>query len=171
MSSFVRIALLGDGGVGKTTFIRRAMGLGESDGATTKLEVYRLNVDGTDVVVYDFPGQKELFESISKLNFDVDVIIMFADASDMATFSNLTYWYSKMIDMGISHKPKFLVVNKMDIELVDPDIVISTLPTIMDPIAVFRTSLINMDQREVANLLGEIVRMANKYSNLVAKPY
>ncbi len=167
----MRVALLGDGGVGKTTFIRRIMGLGESEGATTKLEVYRLNVDGTDVVVYDFPGQRELFESISKLNFDVDVIIMFADASDMATFSNLTYWYSKMMDMGISSKPKFLIVNKMDIELVDPDIIISTLPSIMDPIAVFKTSLINMDQKEVAGILGEIVRMVNRYSNLTAKPY
>ena len=118
----VKIVLLGDSSVGKTTIINITQG---KDFATDQQStigacfyIKKIKIDDTIVKlhIWDTAGQ-ERFRSISPMYFrDADVIILVYAINNVTSFQSMRTWYQSIKDTCVT-MPKILVfANKIDIE-------------------------------------------------------
>ena len=85
------ILVIGDGGVGKTSYIRNQIGkkFRRQYFPTERLNIYETNT----TVWYDFPGQQKygshyILDKIDK----IDTVIYMYDLTNNLSFKNLNYW-------------------------------------------------------------------------------
>ena len=118
----VKIVLLGDSSVGKTTIINITQG---KDFATDQQStigacfyIKKIKIDDTIVKlhIWDTAGQ-ERFRSISPMYFrDADVIILVYAINNVTSFQSMRTWYQSIKDTCVT-MPKILVfANKIDLE-------------------------------------------------------
>jgi small GTP-binding protein len=112
-----KVVLLGDGGVGKSTFIHTLLGAPfrrqVSYMPTLGVEVHPLYLEDTDtfLAVWDTAGQKKYqFEQVSIMN-DADGVILFCDGTSKCSKANLNFWKS-LIPIGV---PRVTVQLKSDV--------------------------------------------------------
>jgi GTP-binding nuclear protein Ran len=111
----IKIALIGDGGVGKTVYLNRLInGNFEQKyiatfGVEKKNLLFNTNYGAINFQILDVAGQEKFNDSLEKYE-NVEGIIMMFDLTSTATFRNIN-------DRNlISQKPVVLVGNKCDIK-------------------------------------------------------
>jgi GTPase SAR1 family protein len=113
------VALLGVGGVGKTTLAYRLMGLSIRPTVTLRPGVYRLYIANIEVNLIDVPGQYvvEVVYSFARMwTFYVDKVVYMYDVLHYDTLKALVEIHSGLLDRGIKPFKRLAVVgNKMDL--------------------------------------------------------
>lgn len=95
MDSVKTIAFFGDGGVGKTAYIKKLL-TGKFEKRyipTLGMNIYRYNYFNQTIDIIDFSGQ-EKFNINTNINYDNALI--FYDSTSRITFKNIKFWESKI---------------------------------------------------------------------------
>lgn len=129
----IKIILLGDSNVGKSSIVNCLQKNESFQGKTISLEVYNYIIKIKDLVlrmqIWDTVGQ-EKFNSIASNYYKItDVAIFIYAINDLSSFENIKHWYSELSNKGISNIDsndenslseksmiKVLVGNKKDLE-------------------------------------------------------
>ncbi|MEM1598902.1 MAG: GTPase domain-containing protein [Pyrobaculum sp.] len=110
---------LGVGGVGKTTYIYRVLGVGKTPRVTRRPGVYQLSLSHQDLYLIDTPGQyaveiaQKYYEAIKTYDVRLDLIVYVYSVVDPPTLEAL--WE---IENWVSKYPaprKILIGNKKDL--------------------------------------------------------
>ncbi|MCU7786669.1 GTPase domain-containing protein [Pyrobaculum sp. 3827-6] len=113
------VAVLGVGGVGKTTYVFRLLGLSIKPRATLRPGLYRMYLSDRELDFIDVPGQVavEVARNFSKAwTFYVDLMIYMYDLTDQASLYAIAELHSALLDRGISpYRKVVLVGNKRDL--------------------------------------------------------
>ena len=106
------ILLLGDPGVGKTTWINRVIGKKFSDSYMTTLgkNMEEINIEGRKIFLHDMSGN-ERFQEINVYYEIADGALIFYDVSSKNSFERINYWKSKLN----KKVPLVLIGNKADL--------------------------------------------------------
>ncbi len=112
------VALLGVGGVGKTTLAYRSMGLSLRPRVTLRPGVYKLYLD-RGVNIIDVPGQY-VFEVIHNFvrmaTFFVDKVLYVYDVTQQDTLYAIAEMHSRLLDRFVKPFKRIAVAgNKMDL--------------------------------------------------------
>lgn len=96
--SFKRILVVGDGGVGKTQFIKKIIG---KPFERRYLPTYGINeIKHGNTVYYDYPGQEQFVGGTSRLhsiNETIDKVYFVYDTTSRLSFKNLTAKWKKLV--------------------------------------------------------------------------
>ena len=117
----MKVAFLGESGVGKTTIIQSFHNVDITNQTPTlgaSFSMHYVNIDN-DIIrlkIWDTAGQ-EKFKSLAPLYFrDSQIIVLVYSVTDPDSFKALETWYS-YIESNLSVIPKLFVVgNKVDLE-------------------------------------------------------
>ena len=109
-----KILLLGEGGVGKTSLIRRYLGRDLSDSITLGVDFYTVKIDHFTLVVWDLSGQERFRMLLDNFFYGAELAIMVFDLTRPRTLLNLVAW-SKLLKQKIDNVPVILVGNKKDL--------------------------------------------------------
>jgi len=113
------VAVLGVGGVGKTTYVFRLLGLSIKPKATLRPGIYRMYLNDRELDFIDVPGQvaTEVAKNFSKTwTFYVDLMIYMYDLTDQASLYAIAELHSALLDRGIApYRKVVLVGNKRDL--------------------------------------------------------
>ncbi|MCU7787305.1 GTPase domain-containing protein [Pyrobaculum sp. 3827-6] len=113
------VVLLGVGGVGKTTFAYRLMGLSIRPTVTLRPGIYRIYVADKEINLIDVPGQYvfEVVQNFARMwSFYVDKAVYMYDVLDYYTLKSLVEIHSGLLDRGIKPFKRLAIVgNKMDL--------------------------------------------------------
>ncbi|CCC81381.1 Rab family GTPase [Thermoproteus tenax] len=112
-------AVLGVGGVGKTTYIYRLLGLSLKPRITLRPGVYRYYYGDYEMDVIDVPGQlaREVALNFSRTwSFYVDLMVYMYDVTDPASLRAVAEIHSALLDAGLKpFRKAVLVGNKRDL--------------------------------------------------------
>lgn len=112
-------AVLGVGGVGKTTYIYRLLGLSLKPRVTLRPGIYRYYYGGYEMDVIDVPGQlaREVALNFSRMwSFYVDLMVYMYDATDPSTLRAIADIHTALMDRGLRpFKKAALIGNKRDL--------------------------------------------------------
>lgn len=106
------ILIIGDGGVGKTSYIKKQLGQNFTHQyhPTTGINIYE-----TDTIVwYDFPGQEKYGSHF--INNDIHLVIYMYDLSNKLSYKNLDYW-KKYVNTNYGDIGSFKIGNKSDLNV------------------------------------------------------
>lgn len=96
--SLKRILVVGDGGVGKTQFIKKIIG---KPFERRYLPTYGINeIKHGNTVYYDYPGQEQFVGGTSRLhsiNETIDKVYFVYDTTSRLSFKNLTAKWKKLV--------------------------------------------------------------------------
>jgi len=113
------VGVLGVGGVGKTTYIYRLLGLSLKPRATLRPGLYRLYLKDNEIDLVDVPGQValEVARNFARTwTFYVDLMIYMYDLTDQATLYAIAQIHSALLDRDVQpYKSVVLVGNKRDL--------------------------------------------------------
>ncbi|MCC6031345.1 MAG: GTPase domain-containing protein [Pyrobaculum sp.] len=113
------VALLGMGGVGKTTFTYRVLGLSEVPVLTLKPSYYRIYVGDLEIDLIDVPGQRVFEVAIKFASFKIPVVDRLIYMYDVTSYESLyaiSELHSIFADRGSNVAREIVVVgNKMDL--------------------------------------------------------
>lgn len=113
------VAVLGMGGVGKTTYVFRILGLSLKPRATLRPGIYRMYLKDKEVDFIDVPGQLaiDVAKNFSKTwSFYVDLMVYMYDLTDQTTLYAIAELHSALLDRGISpYRRAVIVGNKRDL--------------------------------------------------------
>ncbi|ABP51514.1 MULTISPECIES: Rab family GTPase [Pyrobaculum] len=115
----VSVAVLGVGGVGKTTYVFRLLGLSLRPRTTLRPGIYRMYLKEKEVDFIDVPGQlaSEVAKNFAKTwTFYVDLMIYMYDLTDQSSLYAIAELHSALLDRGINpYKKVVLIGNKRDL--------------------------------------------------------
>jgi small GTP-binding protein len=117
----IKLVAVGDGGVGKTSLIRRW-----AENKFEKTYLKTLGVDITDksisykdkkikMVVWDLAGQESYKTYRSAFYKGTEAIMIVADVTNPATFDNLTNWRDEISNFVGIKVPTIFLANKCDL--------------------------------------------------------
>ena len=113
------VALLGMGGVGKTTFAYRILGIPDTPVLTLRPSYYRIYLGDLEIDLIDVPGQRVFEVALKFASFKMTVLdkaIYMYDVTNYETLYSLLELHSIFIDRGIQVAKEIVVVgNKMDL--------------------------------------------------------
>jgi GTPase len=113
------VAVLGVGGVGKTTYVFRLLGLSLKPRATLRPGIYRMYLRDKEIDFIDVPGQvaTEVARNFSRSwTFYVDLMIYMYDLTDQSSLYAIAELHSALLDRGISpYRKVVLIGNKRDL--------------------------------------------------------
>jgi GTPase SAR1 family protein len=113
------VAVLGVGGVGKTTYVFRLLGLFLKPRATLRPGIYRLYLRDKEVDFIDVPGQvaAEVARNFAKAwIFYVDLMIYMYDLTDQSSLYAIAELHSALLDRGVTpYRKVVLIGNKRDL--------------------------------------------------------
>ncbi len=113
------VAVLGVGGVGKTTYVFRLLGLSLKPRATLRPGIYRLYLKDREVDFIDVPGQvaAEVARNFAKAwTFYVDLMMYMYDLTDQSSLYAIAELHSALLDRGITpYRKVVLIGNKRDL--------------------------------------------------------
>ena len=115
-----KLVLLGDGGVGKTTFIKRYI-TGEFDreytptnGVEVSTAVFYTNFGPVRFIIWDTAGQEKLGGLREAYYLNAHAAIIMFDVGSRITYKNVPRWY-KDIERIVGKIPTIVLGNKVDI--------------------------------------------------------
>ncbi|CAG9760010.1 unnamed protein product [Ceutorhynchus assimilis] len=165
-----KCVLVGDGGIGKTSFIKRHL-TGEFEKkyqATLRVEVHPLvfytNQGQIKFNVWETSGQ-ETFRSLRDSYYDqAQCAIIMYDVTARVTYKNVPNWH-KDIARVCKNVPIVLCGNKVDIQdrkqlLHDPNLVFVTMPAPVPPEERMDPWMNPHWQQEIGNILEEVLEKA-----------
>jgi GTPase SAR1 family protein len=113
------VAVLGVGGVGKTTYVFRLLGLSLKPRTTLRPGIYRLYLRDKEVDFIDVPGQMvaEVVRNFAKAwIFYVDLMIYMYDLTDQSSLYAIAELHSALLDRGVTpYRKVVLIGNKRDL--------------------------------------------------------
>jgi GTPase SAR1 family protein len=113
------VAVLGVGGVGKTTYVFRLLGLSLKPRTTLRPGIYRLYLRDKEVDFIDVPGQvvAEVVRNFAKAwIFYVDLMIYMYDLTDQSSLYAIAELHSALLDRGVTpYRKVVLIGNKRDL--------------------------------------------------------
>ena len=119
MSISINVLIVGDAGVGKTTFITM-LERNEFNGLyipTQGMETTNIPCGNITFTVSEFAGQEKygFKKKLLEFNADYDAIIMMYDTTSKTSYKNLDYWFDIINSSITTSIPIILVRNKCDI--------------------------------------------------------
>lgn len=115
----ISVAVLGVGGVGKTTYVFRLLGLSLKPRVTLRPGIYRMYLKDREIDFIDVPGQvaTEVARNFAKAwTFYVDLMIYMYDLTDQSSLYAIAELHSALLDRGITpYRKVILVGNKRDL--------------------------------------------------------
>jgi GTPase SAR1 family protein len=112
-------AVLGVGGVGKTTYIYRLLGLSLRPRVTLRPGIYRYYYGDYEMDVIDVPGQlaREVALNFSRMwSFYVDLLAYMYDVTDPSSLRAIADIHSALLDAGLKPFRKVILIgNKRDL--------------------------------------------------------
>jgi small GTP-binding protein len=119
----LKIILVGDSGVGKTSLVNRYMGydfqqnLKSTVNVDFKIKSISVSTEvGAELTIWDTCGQ-ERFRSMTRNYFaDAQGIVLVYDVGEMNSFDNLDVWLEAIKDNSKKDPAIILVANKIDLE-------------------------------------------------------
>ena len=117
----IKIVLLGDMNVGKTSFVTRYItGRFKEDNSSTLGASFfshqvKLNNESHILEIWDTAGQ-ERYRSLAPMYFrNADVALIFFDLSNLNTYYSVNYWKNELIRYGPKNLLQIVVGNKLDL--------------------------------------------------------
>jgi len=113
------VSFLGVGGVGKTTYIYRLLGLSREPRASRRPRFYALRVGGLELLLLDAPGRRAaraaaLYgEAVRVYGAQVDLIAFMYDVTDRRTLEELL----RLAPLASYAPRNILIGNKLDLAL------------------------------------------------------
>jgi len=106
-----RILVIGDGGVGKTAYIRKQMG---KPFIKKYYETKCINIyEDDDCIWYDFPGQEKY--GLHTIHLPIDSVIYMYDVTNKLSFDNISFW-KKYVKEHFGIIPSSITIgNKIDL--------------------------------------------------------
>jgi Ras-related protein Rab-1A len=125
----LKIIIIGDPSVGKTSLLRRIIDNKFSSKYTTTLGVdfsfKHLNINGKQIKlqIWDTAGQEQYRSLITTYYRHTNGVIIVFDLSDMNSFDNiLKNWIGHVVAYVQDHSPKLLILgNKLDLQMKSRD--------------------------------------------------
>lgn len=118
---FVKLLLLGDTGVGKSSLMHRFSegefysGLVGTAGVDYKMKNIELGGKSVKIQIWDTAGQ-ERYRTLTKAYYrGAAGIILVFDVTDPISFENVTYWLNKIKKHGDENAEILLLGNKIDL--------------------------------------------------------
>mmetsp|Transcript_10175 Transcript_10175/g.11089 ORF Transcript_10175/g.11089 Transcript_10175/m.11089 type:complete len:212 (-) Transcript_10175:342-977(-) len=124
-SSDYKLIVLGDAGVGKTSFLNRyaTLQFDEARKPTVGVEVletkYKYGSEVVSVSLYDPVGQERFRSLLNMFYRNVDICFIMFDLTNYHSFQNAYYWYNQFKTKNNSScKDEFIILigNKFDLE-------------------------------------------------------
>ena len=119
MTTTFKLVIVGDGGVGKTTFINRHT-TGDfikvyhpTLGVKTSKMNFQTDVGNVCFNVFDLAGQEKFSESVPDLK-DADCAIIMFDVTSQVSYKNVVNWYDTITN-ACGNIPTVVCGNKVDI--------------------------------------------------------
>jgi len=109
-----KILFLGEGGVGKTSLIRRYLGHNLSNSITLGVDFFTLRINNLTLIVWDLSGQERFRPLIDSFFYGAKLAIMVFDLSRPKTLFRLLEW-STYLKEKISDLSVIVVGNKKDL--------------------------------------------------------
>lgn len=113
------VALLGAGGVGKTTFAYRVLGLSEVPVLTLRPSYYRIYIGDLEIDLIDVPGQRVFEVAMKFASFKIPVVDRLMYMYDVTSHESLyaiSELHSIFADRGSEVAKEVVIVgNKMDL--------------------------------------------------------
>lgn len=106
----VKVAIIGDGGVGKTAFVRKLNATKFSPRYIATIGCDKRSVPQFNVCAMDFGGQEKFGGAMTELD-EADAVIVMFDLKSLITFNNLPSW-TRLVRPGV---PIVVVGNKIDV--------------------------------------------------------
>jgi GTP-binding nuclear protein Ran len=105
-----RILVIGDGGVGKTSYIRKQIG---RNFIRQYYPTNGINMYETDTIVwYDFPGQEKY--GFHPINDNINRIIYMYDVTSNISYKNINYW-KEYVQKNYGDIPSITIGNKSEL--------------------------------------------------------
>lgn len=113
MATAYNIGILGDGGVGKTAFIRslKHNSFEPRYMCTVGMEAHPLH---QEVVIWDFAGQEKYGPLNTKKLSGINAVVLMYDVTSTVSFMNATQEWNQVIKDTCRNIPVVLVGNKVD---------------------------------------------------------
>ncbi|RFA98532.1 Rab family GTPase [Pyrobaculum aerophilum] len=113
------VALLGVGGVGKTTFAYRVLGVSDAPVLTLKPSYYRIYIGSLEIDLVDVPGQRVFEVAMKFASFKIPIIdrlIYMYDLTNYETLHAISELHSIFMEKGSQVAREIVVVgNKRDV--------------------------------------------------------
>ena len=110
MNQKYHILVIGDGGVGKTSYIKNQIGQNVSRQYFPTEGIHTYHHENT--VWYDFPGQEKY--ASHHINNKINLVIYMYDLSSKLSFHNLHFW-EKYVQHHYGNIRSFRIANKSDL--------------------------------------------------------
>lgn len=107
------VLLLGDSGVGKSTYLNRLIGCGYTDSyiSTMGKDMNTLEINDRKIFIHDIGGQDRFNVLMEGYYKCADGALIFYDVADDQSYNRIKYWKNKLQE----HVPIVIVANKNDI--------------------------------------------------------
>ncbi|MGQ4891069.1 MAG: Rab family GTPase [Candidatus Njordarchaeia archaeon] len=168
----VKVALIGDSGVGKTSIIKSFLGEDiRGVKSTIAIDNYVISKDDLKIILWDFAGQRWFSDILVNFIKGANLIILVFDLSDTRTLSNiLTYWVPHIK----KHKDKdalvILVGNKKDKNILNEELLMRFLDKMkkhLDFNIFLKTSALYREGIDkLFDIIFELVKSLNKLRGL-----
>ncbi len=118
----LRLALVGDSGVGKTSFVKRYVDAPFSTNfkATIGIDYEKktivINDESVKLVIWDTAGQEKFYSLTPLFCRKADGIVVFYDITDPSSFDNISSWITRVKEQCPQEVQLVLVGNKCDQE-------------------------------------------------------
>ena len=105
-----RVLIVGDGGVCKTSYIRKKIGVNfiSKYYPTYGIDKYETN----NTIWYDFPGQEKY--CFHPINDNIDLVIYMYDVTSNISYKNINFW-KQYVYKNYGNIPSIVVGNKSDL--------------------------------------------------------
>lgn len=119
MDSETKLVLVGDGGVGKSTLVKKLLNGNFEQGyvPTLGIEVYPWR----NYVIWDTAGQDKFGGLRSGYYIEAKKAIIMVDATSKLTSRSIKYWYDLLL-ATVPNVEVYILVNKMDVQEVKQEV-------------------------------------------------
>ena len=169
---FIKVAFIGDSGVGKTSLIKAFLGEDVKNTKTTiAIDNYVLTKNGAKIVLWDFAGQRWFSDILINFIKGARLIVLVFDLSDPKTLTNImTYWIPHIKKHAYKDAFIILVGNKKDKKKIPDNIVVQVVNKLKEKINlqlyIQTSALLKENISGLFEAIFEIVKMITHVSEL-----